>query len=189
MAAPRLTLDEIQAHAPRRRVARRPRDAWPEAVVGDKDVAPSDWQALARQGGYPTPALHTTTDTDRASWFEGYRRTYVERDLRQLSAITDLVDFDRVMRGATVRIGNILDQTELARDVGISRPTVHRYLNLLETSYQLVRTPAYAANRTKRLIKSHPPARDLVLADHRGRRSGLRHRMASEVVGDRGEGR
>ena len=47
-----------------------------------------------------------------------------------------------------------LNQTELGRDVGLPQPTVHRWLNLLETSYLLVRLPAYAANRTKRLAKS-----------------------------------
>jgi hypothetical protein len=48
----------------------------------------------------------------------------------------------------------MLNQTELGRDVALPQPTVHRYLNLLETSYQLVRIPAYAVNRTKRLIKT-----------------------------------
>lgn len=46
------------------------------------------------------------------------------------------------------------NQTELGRDVALPQPTVHRYLNLLETSYLLVRLSAYAVNRTKRLIKS-----------------------------------
>lgn len=43
---------------------------------------------------------------------------------------------------------------DVGRDVARPQPTVHRYLNLLETSYQLVRVPAYAVNRTKRLIKT-----------------------------------
>ena len=47
-----------------------------------------------------------------------------------------------------------MNQTKLGRDVSLSQPTVRRYLNLLETSYLLVRLPAYAVNRTKRLIKS-----------------------------------
>ena len=47
-----------------------------------------------------------------------------------------------------------MNQTELGRDTGLPQPTVHRYLNLLETSYQLVRLPAFSVNRTKRLIKS-----------------------------------
>ena len=58
------------------------------------------------------------------------------------------------MRAAALRVGQLLNQTELGRDVALAQPTVHRWLNLLETSYQLVRLPAYAVNRTKRLIKS-----------------------------------
>ena len=58
------------------------------------------------------------------------------------------------MRAACLRLGQLVNQTELGRDVGLPQPTVRRYLNLLETSYLLIRLPAYAVNRTKRLIKS-----------------------------------
>ena len=58
------------------------------------------------------------------------------------------------MRATCLRSGQLLNQTELGRDAALAQPTVHRWLNLLETSYQLVRLPAYAVNRTKRLIKS-----------------------------------
>lgn len=91
---------------------------------------------------------------DRAVWFDGYERTYLERDLQDLSAITALPDFRRLMRAACLRMGQLANQTELARDVALPQPTVHRYLNLLETSCLLLRLPAYAVNRTKRLIKS-----------------------------------
>ena len=58
------------------------------------------------------------------------------------------------MQATALRLGQLLNQTELGRDVGLPQPTVHRWLNLLETSHLLVRLPAYAVNRTKRLIKS-----------------------------------
>jgi uncharacterized protein len=58
------------------------------------------------------------------------------------------------MRAACLRVGQLVNQTELGRDVALPQPTVHRWLNLLETSYLLVRVPAYAVNRTKRLIKA-----------------------------------
>jgi predicted AAA+ superfamily ATPase len=58
------------------------------------------------------------------------------------------------MRAACLRMGQLVNQTELGRDVSLPQATVHRWLNLLETSYMLVRLPAYAVNRTKRLIKS-----------------------------------
>ena len=98
--------------------------------------------------------MHLDAAPDRAVWFEGYVRTYLERDLQALSSIAALPDFRRLMRAACLRLGQLVNQTELGRDLGLAQPTVHRYLNLLETSYLLVRLPAYAVNRTKRLMKS-----------------------------------
>lgn len=126
---------------------------WLDLLAAQPDE-PEDWRALARRGGFPTPAVHLTKAADRAVWFDGYVRTYLERDLQELSAVAALPDFRRLMRAACFRLGQLLNQTELGRDVALPQPTVHRYLNLLETSYVLVRLPAYAVNRTKRLIKS-----------------------------------
>jgi uncharacterized protein len=113
-----------------------------------------DWKELALRGGYPTPALELFNRADRAIWFEGYVRTYLERDLQDLSSIDNLIDFRRLMRATSLRLGQLVNQSDLGRDVQLPQPTVHRWLNLLETSYQLVRLPAYAVNRTKILIKA-----------------------------------
>lgn len=123
-------------------------------LLEEQEAEPEDWQALARRGGFPTPAVHFETAHERAIWFDGYVRTYLERDLQDLSAVAALPDFRRLMRATCLRIGQLVNQTELGRDVALPQPTVHRYLNLLEISYLLVRLPAYAVNRTKRLIKS-----------------------------------
>ena len=130
------------------------RDAdWMDVLAAPRDER-EDWSALARRGGFPTPAVHLETADERAVWFDGYVRTYLERDLQELSSIAALPDFRRLMRAACLRLGQLVNQTELGRDVSLPQPTVHRYLNLLETSYMLVRLPAYSVNRTKRLIKS-----------------------------------
>jgi uncharacterized protein len=131
----------------------QPRDEWLDLVRGQK-VPPADWRQETLLGGYPVPALELSTAADRTVWFEGYVRTYLERDLQDLAAIETLVDFRRLMRAACLRIGNLLNQTELARDTQVPRVTVQRYLDLLETSFQLVRLPPYSVNRTKRLIKT-----------------------------------
>lgn len=126
---------------------------WREMLASEKDSA-EDWRMLARRGGFPTPALDLATGADRRIWFDGYVRTYLERDLQDLASIGTLPDFRRLMRAACLRMGQLVNQTELGRDVALPQPTVHRWLNLLETSYLLVRLPAYAVNRTKRLIKA-----------------------------------
>ena len=126
---------------------------WLDLLTAQPDV-PEDWRAVARRGGFPTPAVHLKAADERAIWFDGYVQTYLERDLQMLSSISALPDFRRLMRAACLRLGQLVNQTELGRDIGLPQPTVHRYLNLLETSYILIRLPAYAVNRTKRLIKS-----------------------------------
>ena len=130
-----------------------PDEEWLDLLWAQPDT-PEDWRVLARRGGFPTPAVHLRTARERAVWFDGYVRTYLERDLQGLSAIAALPDFRRLMRAVCLRLGQLANQTELGRDVALPQPTVHRWLNLLETSYLLVRLPAYAVNRTKRLIKS-----------------------------------
>jgi predicted AAA+ superfamily ATPase len=87
-------------------------------------------------------------------WWDGYVATYLERDLRQVSRIDALVDFRRMMEFLALRSGQILNQSDLARDASLSEPTAHRYLNLLETSHLFERVPSYAKNRTKRMIKA-----------------------------------
>jgi predicted AAA+ superfamily ATPase len=130
-----------------------PDTGWRE-LLGDQEHTAEDWRVLAGRGGFPTPALELTTASDRRIWFDGYVRTYLERDLQDLASISGLPDFRRLMRAACLRMGQLINQTELGRDVALPQPTVHRWLNLLETSYLLVRLPAYAVNRTKRLIKA-----------------------------------
>lgn len=95
-------------------------------------------------------------DTAQAvlQWWEGYLATYLERDLRQLSQIESLVDFRRVMQLLALRTGQLLNQSEVARDAGLSQPTTHRYINLLEATYLLQRLPAFTVSRTTRLLKS-----------------------------------
>ena len=127
--------------------------AWRDLLEAES-AEPEDWRSLARRGGYPVPSHEMAAPETRTLWFDGYTRTYLERDLQELSAVSSLVDFRRLMRAVCLRLGNLVQQTELGRDVGLSQPTVHRHLDLLETSYQLVRVPAYSVNRTKRLIKT-----------------------------------
>mgnify|MGYP001184946950 FL=1 len=125
--------------------------AWRE-VLGDGEGPAEDWRTAARLGGLPVPARELADDDQRALWFSGYVQTYLERDLQALRAVENLADFRRLMRAACLRIGGLLNQTELSRDVGIVQPQVHRFLNLMEASYQAIRLPAYAVNRTRRLI-------------------------------------
>lgn len=130
----------------------------PSEWLGELPLLPGervDWRALAIEGGFPDPGFHLRNDpAARADWFDGYVTSYLERDLRELAAVQDLVAFQRLMQLAALRVGGVLNQSDLARDAGLPVSTAQRYLDLLVTSYQMVRVPAYAVNRTKRLVKS-----------------------------------
>jgi uncharacterized protein len=126
---------------------------WPDVLKSHR-IASEDWRSLARRGGYPVPARDLKTAAARATWFAGYTRTYLERDLPELSSVASLPDLRRLIRAVCLRLGQLVNQSELGRDVATPQATVHRWMNLLEVSYQLVRLPAYAVNRTKRLIKT-----------------------------------
>lgn len=83
------------------RLLAAPESDWIELITERPDHS-EDWRALARRGGFPTPALELHSDEDRTIWFDGYVRTYLERDLQALSSISALPDFRRLMRAACV---------------------------------------------------------------------------------------
>jgi uncharacterized protein len=136
--------DEYQTH---------PFSEW-YAIANASPNPQDDWHTLVSMGGYPTPALDCGTAAARAIWYQGYIDTYLDRDLQDLASIANRTDFRRLMRVAALRLGALVNKTEWGRDAGIPPTTVDRYLDLLETSYQLVRIAAYSVNRAKRLIKS-----------------------------------
>lgn len=132
----------------------RPVTEWPRMLPPDP-CSGSDWRGMVREGGFPDPGYRFRDDpATRERWFEEYARTYLERDLRDLSAVHDLAVFRRLMRLAALRIGGVLNRSDLARDAGIPGTTAMRYLDLLVTTYQMVLLPAYSVTRTKRVVKS-----------------------------------
>jgi len=104
--------------------------------------------------GFMPPLMYLKNLQDILLWWEGYIKTYIERDVRDLSQIESLIDFRRLLDSIGVRSGSTLNQSDLSRDTGISQPTVYRYLKILEVSNIIKRIPAYAKNKTKRIIKS-----------------------------------
>ena len=83
-----------------------------------------------------------------------YIETYIERDLRQLSQIQDLLLFRKFLRLCAGRSGQIINFSNLAVDTGVSHKTVSEWISLLETSYIIFRLPPYFADVNKRLIKT-----------------------------------
>jgi predicted AAA+ superfamily ATPase len=123
-------------------------------LVRDQPAPAEDWRDAVRRGGFPAIVLEATSDEARALWFDGYVATYLERDLRDLQVVHDLQAFQGLMRAATLRVGNLINIADLARDVRMPPSTALQYVNLLETSYQAIRLYPFSRNRTTRLIKT-----------------------------------
>ena len=104
--------------------------------------------------GFMPPLLYLKSPESWLKWWESYIATYIERDLRQVSQIESLTDFRRVMATLAVCSGQVLNQTQVARESGVSQPTVYRYINVLEISCLLERLPAFCASCSRRLAKS-----------------------------------
>lgn len=125
----------------------------PDFEPGAEQVGAVDPLPFLMRGFMP-PVLELVSAASVLHWLEGYIRTYLERDLRELSQVDSLVDFRKVMRMLALRTGNILNQADVAKDSGVTHPTTHRYIRLLEVSNIIARVPAYSANRGRRLVKS-----------------------------------
>jgi len=100
------------------------------------------------------PEISSQKQIDRQLWCGSYITTYLERDVRNLSDIGDLNQFERFLVACAVRTGQILNLSEIARDIGISVPTARRWLSLLEAGYQIYLLYPYYKNIGKRIIKS-----------------------------------
>jgi uncharacterized protein len=87
-------------------------------------------------------------------FYQSYVRSYLERDLRQIINVSRLRDFERFLRCAAIRSGQILNLAELARDVGITPSTAGAWISALQSGNILVLLEPYYANLGKRLIKS-----------------------------------
>jgi hypothetical protein len=146
-----LTLGELHGQPPPALLADVLADRWPEE--GSLSEALPDPLPLMQRGFMPA-LLALTAPADFLRWWEGYVATYLERDLRQMSQVESLVDFRRMMALLALRTGQLLNQSDVARDAGLSQPTIHRYLNRLEATHLFERVPTYLGSHTTRLLKS-----------------------------------
>jgi len=102
-------------------------------------------------GGYP--ALYST-GVSPSDWFASYVATYLERDVRDLTSVRDLITFQRFLRLCAARTGQLLNLSSLAIDCGIAQSTATAWLSILEASYIVFRLTPHFANFGKRLVKT-----------------------------------
>ena len=121
---------------------------WDE--IGRFPEHPANLEEVLFSGGYPRIF---DQKLDPSIWLRSYVATYLERDVRTLSNIGDLITFQRFVELCAGRTAQLLNYSSLANDCGISQPTARAWLGILEASYITFRLPAFSANLRKRLIK------------------------------------
>lgn len=103
------------------------------------------------QGGFP--ALITGETKDWKIFYNSYLRTYLERDVRDLTQVGNEGAFITFLKACAARTAQILNLTELARDADISVNTAKNWLSILQASFQVFLLEPYHGNLTKRLVK------------------------------------
>lgn len=116
-----------------------------------RDNPSVDLNELVWTGFYPR--IHDR-HLDPAKWLEGYIRTYVEKDVRQLINIGDLRLFENLLKVCAGMSGQLVNFTSISNVTGVSQPTVKRWLSLLESSGIVHLLPPFFENFSKRILKS-----------------------------------
>jgi hypothetical protein len=87
-------------------------------------------------------------------WYPSYIQTYVERDVRQMKNIANLSAFQRFLKMAAARTGQLLNLSSLAHDCGITHNTASSWISVLEASYIIFLLKPHHKNFNKRLVKT-----------------------------------
>lgn len=103
------------------------------------------------RGGYPEAVARPG---GARLWFSSFLQTYLERDVRAVTAVRDLATFRRFLALLASRHGQVLNKTDLAAPLGLSVPTITQWIGVLETTAQILIVPPFYDNLGKRLIKS-----------------------------------
>ena len=104
-------------------------------------------------GGYPA-ALVRPASRRRANWYRDYLNTQVQRDVRDLARIGELEALPRLLALVAAQTARLLNVSDLASPFQLSRPTIDRYIKLLEQVFLLERLPPWHSNRLSRLVKT-----------------------------------
>lgn len=127
-----------------------------------EELPPFTWQEISGQfdisrlwirGGFPEAFLSVNRSYSQR-WLQDYIRTLIERDLPLLGLNTDLRKLENFLKMLAHQNGQLLNQQNLARSVGVSSPTISKYLDYLEHAYIIRRVQPWHRNVKKRLVKS-----------------------------------
>ena len=105
-------------------------------------------------GGYPALTNIDFSDSDRFEWLNGYIKTYLERDIRDLADFKSLDPFVKIQKTTSILTGQLINYTYLGNETGVSSKTAKRFLEYLDISYQTIALQPWHRNELKRLVKT-----------------------------------
>lgn len=100
------------------------------------------------------PEFIATLEMSHLRWFDSFLMTYIERDVRNIRATINIALFQKLLRLLAARVGQLLNLSDIAKELGISQPTVHDWLEILEATYVIYLLKPYYTNVSKRYVKS-----------------------------------
>ncbi|MDE6653878.1 MAG: ATP-binding protein [Muribaculaceae bacterium] len=115
------------------------------------DYASSSTDELLLNGFYPS-VVTGVRPVDL--FYSNYYSTYIERDVRQIKNISDLRQFQSLVRLSAGRCGNEFNASQISTEIGVSSPTIKSWISILQASYIAFLLPPYYANLNKRLTKT-----------------------------------
>ena len=110
----------------------------------------SSYEHLIYRGFYPAIIDRNLNPTEALSF---YTDTYIQRDLRDIREIRNLRQFESFLRLCASNVGQMLNKTRMANDIGIDGKTVDAWISVLEASYIIYLLPPHYKNFRKRIVK------------------------------------
>ncbi|ETR69717.1 MAG: ATPase [Candidatus Magnetoglobus multicellularis str. Araruama] len=104
-------------------------------------------------GFYPE-LLTIKAEKRKTAWYSSYISTLLQREIKDLSRIEGLTEIPRLLSILSAQCGALLNMSQMSRNIGVSGPTLKRYISLLQAVFLLQLLPAWSGSIKKRLIKS-----------------------------------
>jgi len=128
--------------------------------IGSLTLLPFDYTELPAptrsdalwQGSYPELIINNYKNRD--AWCDAYITSYLEKDVREFGGVGDLREFRRLMQLLAGNCAQMVNQSALSRTIGVSVPTIRRWLSVLEASYIIFFLSPYTININRKLSKS-----------------------------------
>jgi len=105
-------------------------------------------------GGYPAISDADIPEDEKFDWLNNYIKTYLERDIRDIAELRNLEPFIKTQKLIAISTGQLINNSQIAVEAGVTSKTVQRFIEYMSISYQTLLLQPWSRNSKKRLVKS-----------------------------------